>query len=79
MNNGGNNLLFPPYGLWTATSGFVFLAVTNTSIIVIASEAWRTVTDPPPLCHRERGDPLNQTTGGGNVEQLRLPSHLSKN
>jgi len=29
---------------WTATSGFDFLAVTNTSILVIASVAWRSIS-----------------------------------
>ena len=34
--------------------GFDLLAVTNTSIIVIASAAWRSIAEPPLHRHRER-------------------------
>ena len=63
MNNGGNNLLFPPYGRCAATLGFAFLAMTNTSIMVITSAAWRTVTEPALLRHRERSVAIQYPSG----------------
>ncbi|MGA0251801.1 MAG: hypothetical protein ACO3NM_16595 [bacterium] len=51
----------------------------NLSPTVFASVAKDYRPSTPPSSRAQRGDPLYQTTGGGNVEQLRLPSHLSKN
>jgi len=54
INHGSFNKRFAPGGTGLPRRGFDLLAVTNTSIIVIASAAWRSIAEPPLHRHRER-------------------------